>query len=206
MRVFVGLDLDDEIRQRISEFVDEVRELAQGVRWVSPESLHVTLKFIGERPDAAVKDIEQALASASEEPFQIHFRGVGFFPAAKSARVFWVGIDAGPGLAEVAKRIDARLGGLGIPEEKRGFSPHLTLARARASGGSGAPGRREGDKPNRQFVKLREKLGKIASPDFGTMTAREFFLYRSQLSNQGSRYTGSRYTKIARFEIKGINH
>jgi 2'-5' RNA ligase len=198
MRVFVGLDLEDKIRQRISEFVDEVRELAPGVRWVSPESLHVTLKFIGERPEAAVKDIEQALASAAEEPFQIHFRGVGFFPTANSARVFWVGIDAGPGLAELAKRVEASVAGLGIPEEKRGFSPHLTLARA--GGGSGAPGRREGDKPNRQFVKLQEKLGKIESPDFGTMTAREFFLYRSQLSKQGSRYT-----KIARFEIRGIN-
>jgi 2'-5' RNA ligase len=158
----------------------------------------VTLKFIGERPDAAVKDIEQALASVPEEPFQIHFRGIGFFPTAKSARVFWVGIDGGPALTHLAKRIDARLGGLGIPEEKRAFSPHLTLARA--SGGSGAPGRRKGDKPNRQFVKLQEKLGKIELPDFGTMTAREFFLYRSQLSKQGSRYT-----KIARFEIEGNN-
>jgi 2'-5' RNA ligase len=54
MRVFVALDLDDEIRERIQQFVEEVRELAPGARWVRAESLHVTLKFIGEHPDAVV--------------------------------------------------------------------------------------------------------------------------------------------------------
>jgi len=72
----------------------------------------------------------------------------------------------------------------------------LTLARAREA--SGAPGWRKGDKPNRQFTKLQEHLEKSASTDFGTMTAREFFLYRSQLSSKGSRYS-----KIARF---GLSH
>ena len=199
MRVFVALDIDDEIRERISEFIDKMRELAPEVRWVSAESMHVTLKFIGERPEAAVTDIEQALASVREETSQVHFRGVGFFPTARSARVFWVRIEAEPGLAKLAKKVETTLMGLGIPEEKRPFSPHLTLARTR--GNSGAPGRLRSDKPNRQFVKLQEKLEKMETLDFGTMAAHEFFLYRSQLSSKGSRYT-----KIARFEIKSINH
>jgi 2'-5' RNA ligase len=84
---------------------------------------------------------------------------------------------------------------IGIVQEDRAFSPHLTLARTR--GGSGAPGRHKEDKPNRQLAKLQEFLGTHAAPDFGTMTAREFFLYRSQLSSKGSQYT-----KIARFELQ----
>lgn len=194
MRVFVALDLDDGIRMCIKSFVDKVRELAPGTRWVSEESLHVTLKFIGEKPDAMIKDIEQALETIPSDPFQLRFAGAGFFPTLKTARVFWIGIAADSGLAQLAKTVDELLAAIGIPKENRAFSPHLTLARA--SGGSGAPGSRKGDKPNRQFAKLQEFLGKHPAPDFGTMTAREFFLYRSQLSSKGSRYT-----KIARFEL-----
>ena len=61
MRVFVGLDIDEEIRGKIAEFVQEVRRFAPDVRWVAPESLHVTLKFIGEKPEVAVAEIEKAL-------------------------------------------------------------------------------------------------------------------------------------------------
>ncbi len=95
--------------------------------------------------------------------------------------------------------IDDSLEKIGIAKENRIFSPHLTLARAR--GGSGAPGRHKGDKPNRQFAKLQEFLAKRPAPEFGSMTAREFFLYRSQLSSQGSQYT-----KIARIQPRRLNH
>src|SRR5215813_10003792 len=101
MRIFVGLDIVEEIRARISRFITEMRELAPDVRWVTPESLHLTLKFIGEKPDASVKQVEQLLASVSATTFNISFRGAGFFPTAKSARVFWIGIEAGPELAKL---------------------------------------------------------------------------------------------------------
>lgn len=192
MRLFVGLDIDEEIRKKIAQFVERVSGLAPDARWVSSESLHVTLKFIGETPDAMVDDITAALKRVSGELFRVSFRGCGFFPTAKSARVFWVGIDADSGLATLAKAVDSALVELGIPEEKRGFSPHLTLARG--GGGSGAPAWRKGDRPNRQFAALQSRLEE--APEFGTMAAGEFFLYRSQLSPKGSRYT-----KIARFPL-----
>jgi RNA 2',3'-cyclic 3'-phosphodiesterase len=192
MRLFVALDIDDEIRRKIGEFLHEVCGLAPQARWVTSESLHVTLKFIGEKPEEMVPDIQAALQSISGEPFPVSFRGCGFFPNPKSARVFWVGIEADSGLATLAKAVASRLVELGIPEEKREFSPHLTLARA--AGGSGAPAWRKGDRPNRQFAALQSRLA--APCDFGTMTAGEFFLYRSQLSPKGSRYT-----KIARFPL-----
>jgi 2'-5' RNA ligase len=195
MRIFVALDLDPAIREQIQKFVEEIDTMAPGARWISSESLHVTLKFIGEQPDAAISQIEASLRSIQAEPFRVSFSGTGFFPTPRAARVFWIGIEAQDALARLAKAIDAALAQLGIPNEDRAFSPHLTLARTR--GGSGAPGRRKEDKPNRQFAKLQQFLATHAAPDFGTMTAREFFLYRSQLSSKGSQYT-----KIARFELQ----
>lgn len=195
MRIFVALDLDSAIGERIQKFVEEVRATAPDARWISGEALHVTLKFIGEQPDAAIAQIEAALRSIQAEPFQVSFSGTGFFPTPRAARVFWIGIQAEDALTRLAKTIDESLGISSIPKEDRAYSPHLTLARAR--GGSGAPGRRKGDKANRQFAKLQELLTTHPVPDFGTMTAREFFLFRSQLSSKGSQYT-----KIARFELQ----
>jgi 2'-5' RNA ligase len=192
MRIFVGLDIDNEIRERIARFIAEMRLLAPDVRWVVPESLHVTLKFIGEKPDAVAKQVEESLASISASSIDLSFRGCGFFPTPKSARVFWVGIEADAGLAKLAAQVEDALVGIGIPKEARTFSPHLTLARA----GSGVSGRREYDKSTKLFARLQQRLPEIPAPEFGTMSAREFFLYRSQLSSQGSRYT-----KIAHFGL-----
>lgn len=196
MRLFVALDLAEDIRERISRFIEELRPLAPAVRWVSAESLHVTLKFIGEVPDASVSEVEAALGRISSAEFNVAFRGCGFFPTAKSARVFWAGIEAGPELGQLAADVELALEPLGIEREKRGFNPHLTLARL--GGGSGAPGRLRDDQPNRNFATVQKHLAEMAAPEFGSMTAREFFLYRSQLSPQGSRYS-----KLARFPLGG---
>jgi len=195
MRLFIALDIDDPIRERISRFVDEVRNLSLDARWVKLESLHVTLKFIGERPDDAVEQIKQELKDVSATTTEIKFRGYGFFPTPKSARVFWIGMESGPQLAQLAAAIDERMASLGIKKEDRAFSPHLTLARA--VGGSGSPRWRKGDGPNRAFSYLQEKLSALPVPEFGTMTPREFFLYQSQLLPKGSRYT-----KLAKFELQ----
>jgi RNA 2',3'-cyclic 3'-phosphodiesterase len=195
MRIFVALDIDDAIRERIAQFVDGVNNFAPDARWVKPESLHVTLKFIGEQPDETVEKIKAALQTVNAGPTQIHFRGYGFFPTAKSARVFWVGMNADSQLASLATIIDEKMNGIGIPKEERAFSPHLTLARG--GRGSGAPHRQKGDSPNRIFKQLQDKLSVLPAPEFGTMTPHEFFLYQSQLSPKGSTYT-----KLARFALQ----
>jgi RNA 2',3'-cyclic 3'-phosphodiesterase len=194
MRLFIALDIDDAIRERIARFVEGLRNFAPDARWAHPESLHVTLKFIGEQPDGAVEKIKQTLTEIVANPIDIQFRGYGFFPTAKSARVFWMGMAAGPELAKLAADIDSKMAALGIPKEERVFSPHLTLARA--GGGSGSPRWREEDRPNRILRLLQERLSALPTPEFGTMTSREFFLYRSQLSPKGSKYT-----KLARFTL-----
>jgi len=195
MRIFVALDIDDAIRERIARFMEGVSGFAPDARWIRPESLHVTLKFIGEKPVEAVDGIKRALAVVHAEPMEITFRGYGFFPTAKAARVFWVGIESGPQLVSLAKAVDEATFALGIPKEDHPFSPHLTLARG--GGRSGAPSWRKGDSPNKNFQRLQEKLSTMPTPEFGTMAAREFFLYQSQLLRGGSRYT-----KIARFALE----
>ena len=191
MRLFVALDIDESIREKIVGFIEGVREFAADVRWVKTESLHVTLKFIGEtsKPD----EIEHALSQIQATPIEMRFRGYGFFPTPKSARVFWVGIESGTTLSGLAKTIDETLIPLGIAKETHSFSPHLTLARS----GSGRPSHQKKDRTNRNFQRLQEKLEALPVPEFGTMTAHEFFLYQSQLSPKGSRYT-----KIADFALR----
>jgi len=191
MRLFVALDIDESIREKIVGFIEGVREFAADVRWVKIESLHVTLKFIGEtsKPD----EIEHALSQIQATPIEMRFRGYGFFPTSKAPRVFWIGIVAGPELGTLANSVDETTAALGVPREEHAFNPHLTMARR---GSSGAPHRLKGDGINPAFRRLQEKLAAMSPLDFGTMTAREFFLYRSQPMRGGARYT-----KIARFGL-----
>jgi len=194
MRLFVALDMNDDIRNRIARFLEGVRGFAPDVRWVRPESLHVTLKFVGERSEEDVERIKQSLATIEAEAIEMRFCSYGFFPGAREPRVFWIGIEAGPELAYLAATVDATLASLGIPKEEHTFSPHLTLARG--ARGSGSPRRQKKDGPNSTFQRLQEKLVALPAPEFGTMTAHEFFLYQSQLAPGGSKYT-----KLAGFPL-----
>lgn len=197
MRLFLALDIDDQIRERIARFVDGVLSFAPDARWVKPESLHLTLKFIGEQPETAQDRIKHAMAGVQVPAPEIHFRSFGFFPTANAARVFWIGMESGLQLQALAAAIDDKMPSLGIAKEDRAFSPHLTLARGAGGRSSGSPRRRKDDRTNRTFQILQKKLVALPAPEFGTMTPREFFLYQSQLSSKGSTYT-----KLAKFALK----
>jgi RNA 2',3'-cyclic 3'-phosphodiesterase len=191
MRLFVAIDLDPEIRSRIATFLDGVRGFAPEARWVSAQSLHITLKFIGE--SQRLEEIKSSLALVNGKATQLSFRGTGFFPNPRAARVFWVDIgadeDADENLPALAGCIDLELEKVGIEKEERAYTPHLTLARG---GGRRSPGQ-----SNNRFQKLVEQLNKRPAPDFGTMTAREFFLYQSKTAP-----SGAVYAKLARYELK----
>ena len=193
MRLFVALDLDQVIRESVQHFVDSIRPLAPDIRWVQPESLHVTLKFIGAATASKCEEIRGALANIQSVALNISLGGYGFFPNSQEARVVWVGIEPASELARLAGAVDEALEPLGIARETNPFHPHLTLARRKNSG----PFRR--NKPDIRyspFERLQKMLAGSKAPEFGTMTAREFFLYESQLSP-----SGSRYTKIAHFPL-----
>src|ERR1700693_1991998 len=162
MRLFVALDIDDAIRGRLAGFLDGVRGFAPDARWARPESLHVTLKFIGERPEEEVEKIKHALKTIAVDGFDVSFGGYGFFPCARSGvpretrgmapRVFWLGIEAGTKLSSLAAMVDDRLAPLDIPKEEHAFTPHLTLARS----GRGSPRKQKEDHPNRSFQHLQK--------------------------------------------------
>ncbi|HEV7675678.1 MAG TPA: RNA 2',3'-cyclic phosphodiesterase [Candidatus Angelobacter sp.] len=172
MRIFIALDIPAEIRARLREYMERARLLAPEARWARVEGLHVTLKFVGHVDDGVVQQIKSALASIKAAPFEVKFAGIGFFPNPKAARVFWAGVDGGENLPRLASTIDAALEKLGFPRETKPYHPHLTLART-------------------SVRPLRELQPLLADPppQFGTMTAREFFLYQSQLQKGGSKYT-----------------
>ena len=184
MRLFVGLDIPQSIRDAIAAYVDDMRRIAPDVKWVRPESYHVTLKFIGEwKRD--VREVISALEKVEGPPVAIAFRKSGFFPNDRSPRVFWVGIEADSNLVPLARKVDRACSALGIESEDREFSPHLTLARS----GSGSP-RPKHDEPTTLGMKrLAERIAGIPAPEFGTMHATEFFLYESKLSAGGARYS-----------------
>ena len=183
MRLFVALDIDQEIRQRIAEFRDRVRTYAPDVRWVGPETFHVTLQFLGET--TRLEEIRVALRQVRGASVALSFRGTGFFPNPKSPRVFWVGIESDERLQGLANNIGAALKPLGFPRESGPFTPHLTLARA----GSGRPRPVRGEQAASGLRVAGVKLQELAPADFGTMTAREFCLYESKLSPAGAKYT-----------------
>jgi 2'-5' RNA ligase len=127
---------------------------------------------------------------------EMNIRGYGFFPTPRAPRVFWIGIEAGPALPALAALVDEKLATVAVPAEDHAYRPHLTLARG--PGGSGSPKLRKGDGSNRIFQSLQERLAPLPALEFGAMTAREFFLYQSQLSSGGSKYT-----KLASFPLGG---
>lgn len=187
MRLFIAFDLDDHIREKIVRFMDGVRGFAPDARWVRPESLHVTLKFIGQWPGERLAELRDCLQTVPSHTFDITIADYGFFPTAEAPRVFWIGIHSGPQLASLAAAIDTKLSSLAVAPEEHAFSPHLTLARR--AGGSGSPRKSKDDRSNQSFARLQEKLSAMSKLDFGAMTARQFFLYQSELSPGGSRYT-----------------
>jgi len=179
MRIFIALDIPADVRAGLTKYMDRARLLAPEARWARVEGLHVTLKFVGEASEARVDEMKTALASVKAAPFAVHFTGVGFFANPKAARVFWAGVDGGDHLPHFASTIDAALEKLGFLRETKPYHPHLTLARTSA-------------RPLRELQPLLAD----PPPQFGTMTAREFFLYQSQPQKGGSKYT-----KLERFAL-----
>jgi 2'-5' RNA ligase len=180
MRLFVALDIDEAIQQRLDDYVRTLTPRAPGVRFVRSSTYHVTLKFLGEVKEAAA--VRECLRTVRAPGFEVKVAGVGFFPNAHAPRVFWAGIEAPP-LATLAASVQQSLAAIGFPAERE-FHAHLTLAR----NGSGRPRPVRGERPPEAFAQLAQIVASSPQPEFGTMAAREFFLYESRLSSSGPSY------------------
>jgi 2'-5' RNA ligase len=172
MRLFVAIEIESDIRDRMEAFMQQWKTKISNARWVRPQGLHITLKFLGNVKDERRAGIEQALRQIHAPRFQISVQGIGVFPNPKSPRVLWVGIRADDGLASLAAQVDQQMVCNGFEPEKRAFSPHVTLARLKERSGKSEI----------------EKALSVPESNFGTMTARAFHLYESNVSPQGSIY------------------
>jgi 2'-5' RNA ligase len=175
MRLFVALEISTSIREKLAELLAALRAVSPQTRWVRPENLHVTLKFIGEVPEAKLAAIRRALTQVcSDQAVTLDFRGLGFFPDERHPRVLWAGVEASPNLVGLAADIEKATETLGIPREQRPFSPHLTLARFE-------PARI----PEQLWTAIQGNTGR----DFGSLHTNHFHLIESKLKPSGAEYT-----------------
>jgi 2'-5' RNA ligase len=187
VRLFVALEIPTAVRGNLAALIEELRAADAAAaknkaRWVRPENLHVTLKFIGNVDAGKLEAIRAVLGEVrTGGDVELRFRGVGFFPNEKRPRVLWAGIAASPNLAPLAAEIDARLEKLGIARETREYAPHLTLARFDPPGIS---------------EKLRAAAQENATREFGAVRTGEFHLFESK-----TRPTGAEYTRLSSFSF-----
>lgn len=175
MRLFVAIEIPNEIRSALALFVKELRGTAPLAKWVGAENLHVTLKFLGHADASMLEQIKNTLTTIrSPQPVTLEFQGLGFFPDGKRPRVFWAGIESPDNLPSLAAGIDRAMHQLGFSLEDWPFTPHLTLARF--------------DPPGLP-TDLAKAVTQNASRAFGSFTPREFHLIESKLKSTGPEYT-----------------
>lgn len=186
MRLFIAVDIEETLRQRIATELPGLRTIAGGARWVRPERMHVTLVFLGEVDDATAARVDERARAVAERhpPLVLRARGGGIFGKPRGPRVLWVGFegDLAP-LAEVQRDLTRELAPLGFAPEARVFSPHLTLARARTQRGDPA---------------LSTCGAALAGMDWGESRVSELVVYRSETGREGPRYTA-----LARIALLG---
>ncbi len=176
MRLFVAINLPPGERDRLQRAAGLLRTARLPVRWVQSDALHLTLKFLGEVPEARAGDIERALdrVAGAFAPLDLELRGVGGFPNLSNPRVVWVGVQAPPELARLAADVEDALAELGFPREGRPFTAHLTLGRAERDARASA---------------FRDMVRLAAEFDFvGQVRVESVDLMRSHLSPRGARY------------------
>jgi len=181
IRTFVAIELDAGVLRRIGSLLERIQaDMPSGlVRWVRPQSIHLTLKFLGDVEEDRLETLAATLQAACKDhaPFSLSIHGMGVFPNPKRPRVVWIGVDEPTGaLQRLQRDVERAIAPLGFPTERRPFSPHLTLGRVK-----------DGRKP----AEL-EALGQYAARArvlVGDMAVDTVYLMRSDLSPAGAIYT-----------------
>ena len=140
MRLFVAIELSDRIRSKLKKLQGVLGRTCDGIRWIPPGNLHITVKFIGEVKDPKIVEITEAVARAATQanPFTMRVSGCGCFPKAGPVRIAWVGLEDPTGaLLRCVEALECEMETLGYPRERRPFSAHVTIGRARADRSDG---------------------------------------------------------------------
>jgi RNA 2',3'-cyclic 3'-phosphodiesterase len=168
IRIFVGVPLPETVREQLAGLCHGL----PGARWVAPENLHVTLRFIGEVDEAEAEDIDAVLATIRHPAFPLALHGADCFGSGKKVRVVWAGVEQSEPLMHLYGKVESALVRLGLDPEGRKYKPHVTLARLR-------------DTPRRHLGAFLAAAGSFRTEPF---TVTGFTLYRSFLGRQGAHY------------------
>ena len=177
LRVFLALDLDEPIKSQLLRLQERLASVGADVRWVKPEHIHLTMKFLGDVSDSTAADVCRLCrnVAAEFEPFEFEVRAAGCFANHGLPRVVWIGIDDPSGFVRrLHQRIEKTLAPLGLRRERRAFKPHVTLGRVRSA---------------RNAIELRAEVKKNDHFQAGTAQASEITVYSSQLGPQGPLHT-----------------
>jgi RNA 2',3'-cyclic 3'-phosphodiesterase len=181
IRAFIALNLPQSIQDAIDKQTARLRQALGDniVRWVAPENMHLTLKFLGNVPVSHMDFLKQMLAQTADSTshFDLQLSGLGSFPNPKRPRVLWVGIYAPTGLAPLQQSIETGAARLGYEKEERPFSPHLTIGRVR-----------QGSSP-KDLQKISNAITTIQLGKIGNARVDSVHLYQSDLNSEGSVYT-----------------
>lgn len=135
VRLFIALLLPDEIKGKMGDLINDLSSRTRAIRWVAAHNIHLTLKFIGERPENDVESIANIVEEITRgrSKVEVHVRACGGFPNLNHPRVIWVGLEGTDPAAEMSSLLNKKLVPLGIEAEKRKFSAHLTIGRLKKS-------------------------------------------------------------------------
>jgi 2'-5' RNA ligase len=168
-RLFAAIDLPPEISGELHAICFGL----PGARWLGPEQMHLTLRFIGEVDGGLFREIREELGHETVPPFSLRVRGLGFFPPRKTPRVLWAGVEPLAEAVALRNRVEAALVRLGLAAETRKFAPHITLARLQ-------------DTPGQRLQRFLAGNNLFATPEF---PVEEFHLYSSELTAKGAFHT-----------------
>ncbi|RLE59825.1 MAG: RNA 2',3'-cyclic phosphodiesterase [Thermoprotei archaeon] len=183
IRTFIAIKVEKpEIVEKVRRLQEDLARYGLKAKFVEPENLHITLKFIGEIPPVKVEALKRKLQQVEYPRFSIEFQGVGGFPSLSRARVLWIGVSKGSEkLIEISEIVEKSLLKAGIPKSSKSFHPHLTIARVKAP-------------LNQRLKKMLEEYRDVV---FGHMNVEKFFLMRSVLTSRGPIYS-----ELAGYELK----
>lgn len=187
MRTFIAVDPSPDVLARLNAYVERVSKRTKGFSWADSSKIHLTLRFLGDIEETVRKSVADRLNTvcSKEIPILIKARGVGFFPSARKPRIVWAGLEGDiDRLNRLQAVIERVLEGLEVhPCEERDFKPHLTLARI---------------KDFRIASGVASILQGSQEVEFGEFAVKSVFLYKSDLTPKGSRYT-----KLNEFHLTG---
>ncbi len=173
MRLFTAIELPNEMRESISGIKDSFDPTCGKIKWVVPENIHVTLRFLGEVSDQKLPEIKSALSKARFASFRIKTSGLSAFPDESRPRTIWVGLKPHEGISDLHRMVDDALSGIGFERDRR-FHPHITIGRVRSMS--------DRDAVSGWFRSASEK---VAEAEF---SVQEFVLKKSTLTPEGPVY------------------